>query len=415
MELPQFATVRQEVPRAPLADVPAAVRAELARIDLGARLRPGARVAVGAGSRGIANYALVVRTVVEALKALGAEPFVFPAMGSHGGATAEGQREVLVEQGITPETIGCPVICSMEVARIGETASGVPVFCDAAAFASDGIIVVNRVKIHTDFHGPTESGITKMLAIGLGKREGAEPIHARGTRGLREDIPLVAEVQLARSPVLCGVAVVEDGAHNLSIVRAMAAAAIPGEEPELLEAARRLLPRLPVSACDVLIVDRMGKDISGAGLDNNVLGRMYIDGEPEPEEPRIGTIAGLRLTPGSHGNACGLGFLDVASQAILDAMDPEITRINIETSGFLRRGRVPPVYPTDRATIEAAFGRHARGESGAEVGALRIRDTLSLEEIAVSERLLPAVLDRPGVTLVQPPRPLPFRADGSLL
>lgn len=414
MELPRFATVRQQVPRAPLPDVAAAVRSELERIGIGDRVRPGARIAIGAGSRGIASYALVVRTVVEVLQAHGAKPFIFPAMGSHGGATAEGQRAVLAEWGITPETMGCPVISSMDVVRVGEVGD-VPVFCDAAAHASDGIIVVNRVKIHTDFHGPTESGLTKMLAIGLGKRAGAEPIHRHGTRGLREIIPQVAAVQLARSPVLCGVGIVEDGAHNVSMVRALLAADIPREEPALLDRARELTARLPVSACDVLIVDRMGKDISGAGLDNNVLGRMYIDGEPEPPEPRIGTVVALRLTPGTHGNACGIGFVDIVPQALLDAIDYEVTHINIETSGFLRRGRIPPAEPTDRAAIEAAFARHARGGSIAEVTALRIRDTLSLEELEVSESLLPALLDRPGIELVCPPRPLPFRADGSLV
>ncbi|MEN9937952.1 MAG: hypothetical protein RLZZ387_4531 [Chloroflexota bacterium] len=415
MTLPRFATVRQEVPRAPLGDVAGATREELRRIGLGARVRPGARIAVGAGSRGIASYAVVVRAVVDELRAMGAEPFIFPAMGSHGGATAEGQREVLQEQGITPETMGCPVVSSMAVVQMGATAEGVPVFCDAAAHASDGIIVVNRVKIHTDFHGPTESGLTKMLVIGLGKRAGAEPIHQYGTRGLREIIPQAALVQLAHAPVLCGVAIIEDGGHSVSVVRAVPAAAIPAEEPGLLARSRELLPRLPLPTLDVLIVDRMGKDISGAGLDNNVLGRMYIDGEAEPEEPRIGTIVTLRLTEATHGNACGTGFVDIVTEDLLRAMDVEVTRINIETSGFLRRGRIPPAYPTDQAAIEAAFARHARGSDTSGVTALHIRDTLSLEEFEASESALPALLDRPGITLVRPPRELPFHADGRLL
>ncbi|HEX5690777.1 MAG TPA: lactate racemase domain-containing protein, partial [Roseiflexaceae bacterium] len=213
---PRLAAIRQPVPTAPLADVAQAVRDELARIELSAQLKPGARIGVGAGSRGITDYALVVGTVVAELKRMGAEPFVFPAMGSHGGATAEGQREVLAEWGITEERMGCPIHTAMDVVQVGTTDSGIDVFCDANAFGSDGIIVVNRVKIHTDFHGPTESGLTKMLAIGLGKRQGAEPIHQRGTRGLREEIPRIAAVHLAKSPILCGVAIVEDGAHHVS-------------------------------------------------------------------------------------------------------------------------------------------------------------------------------------------------------
>ena len=267
-----------------------AVRDELARVDLGSRVRPGSRIAVGAGSRGVAGYALIVGAVVAELRRLGAEPFVFPAMGSHGGATAEGQLAVLAEWGITPERMGCPVRSSMEVVQVGATPSGIAVFCDAAAHASDGIVLVNRVKIHTDFHGPTESGLTKMMAIGLGKRQGAELIHARGVRGLREEIPRVAAVQLGRSPILCGVAIVEDGAHNVSHVQAVLAADIPREEPAILERSRRLMAALPVAACDLLIVDWIGKDISGGGMDGNIIGRMLIDGEPEPQAPQVGLL-----------------------------------------------------------------------------------------------------------------------------
>jgi hypothetical protein len=412
---PRLATIRQAVPTAPLADVGQAVRDELARLELGARIKPGARIAVGAGSRGITDYALVVGTVVAELKRLGAAPFVFPAMGSHGGATAEGQRGVLVEWGITEERMGCPIHSSMEVVQVGETQTGIPVFCDAAAYASDGIIVVNRVKIHTDFHGPTESGLTKMLAIGLGKRQGAEPIHQRGTRGLREEIPRVAALHLAKSPILCGVAIVEDGAHHVSHIQAVLAQDIPHEEPKILERSRALLAKLPVDACDLLIVDRMGKDISGAGMDNNVLGRMRIDGEPEPQAPQIGLVAVLRLTEATHGNACGLGFADLTTQQLLDATDEEITRINVATSGFLRRGIVPPAAPNDRAAVERALELLKDRTNGRGPTVLRIRDTLSLSELKVSENLLPELLARPGVDLIAEPRELAFREDGTLI
>jgi hypothetical protein len=405
-----LAIIRQAVPNAPLADVAQAVRDELARVELRARVRPGARIAVGAGSRGITDYALVVGTVVDELRRAGAEPFVFPAMGSHGGATAAGQREVLAEWGITEERMGCPIHTAMDVVPVGVTPGGVQVFCDANAFGSDGIVVVNRVKIHTDFHGPTESGLTKMMAIGLGKRQGAELIHAHGTRGLRDEIPQVAAVHLARSPMLLGLAIVEDGAHHVSYVQAIPAQDIPREEPKVLERARKLLARLPVDACDLLIVDRMGKDISGAGMDNNVLGRMFIDGEPEPERPRIGQVAVLRLTEASHGNATGLGFADLTTQQLIDAMDEEITRINLITSGFMRRAVVPPVLPNDRAAIE-----HALAKLGASPTVLRIRDTLSLATLQASENLLPELLARPGVELLEPPQEPRFHPDGALI
>jgi len=412
---PRLATIRQPVPTAPLADVAQAVRDELARIELGARIRPGARIAVGAGSRGITDYALVVGTVVAELKRLGAAPFIFPAMGSHGGATAEGQRGVLAEWGITEERMGCPIHSSMEVVQVGETETGIPVFCDAAAFASDGIVVVNRVKIHTDFHGPTESGLTKMLVIGLGKRQGAELIHALGTRGLREEIPRAAAVHLVKTPILCGVAIVEDGAHHVSHIQAVPAQDIPHEEPKILERSRTLLAKLPVDACDLLIVDRMGKDISGAGMDNNVLGRTLIDGEPEPPAPRIGLVAVLRLTEATQGNATGLGFADLTTQQLLDATDEEITRINVATSGFLRRGVVPPAAPNDRAAVERALELLKDRTNGAQPAVLRIRDTLSLSELKVSENLLPELLARPGVEPLAEAQELAFREDGSLI
>lgn len=411
---PRLATIRQPVPTAPLADVAQAVRDELARVDLGARVRPGARIAVGAGSRGVASYALIVGAVVAELRRIGAEPFVFPAMGSHGGATAEGQLAVLAEWGITPERMGCPVRSSMEVVQVGATPSGVAVFCDAAAHASDGIVLVNRVKIHTDFHGPTESGLTKMMAIGLGKRQGAELIHARGVRGLREEIPPVAAVHLERSPILCGVAIVEDGAHNVSHVQAVLAADIPREEPAILERSRRLMAALPVAACDLLIVDWIGKDISGGGMDGNIIGRMLIDGEPEPPAPRIGLLLARRLTPASHGNATGLGYADLTTRQLVEAMDAEITRVNVATSGFPRRGITPPVFPSDRAALDHALEVLANRAPGAPPAVLRIRDTLSLAELQVSESMLPELLARPGFELLAPPAELRFDAEGAL-
>jgi hypothetical protein len=413
--IPRLASIRQPVPNAPLADVAQAVRDELARIELGARIWPGARIAVGAGSRGITDYALVVGTVVAELKRLGAAPFVFPAMGSHGGATAEGQATVLAEWGITPESMGCPVVSAMDVVEVGTTDTGIPVFCDANAFASDGIIVVNRVKIHTDFHGPTESGLTKMLAIGLGKRQGAEPIHQRGSNGLRDEIPRVAAVHLARSPILCGVAIVEDGAHHVSHIQAIPAQEIPRVEPLLLERARLLLARLPIDACDLLIIDNMGKDISGAGMDNNVLGRMFIDGQPEPAGPRIDLVGVLRLTPASHGNATGIGFADLVSQQLIDTMDEEITRINMVTSGFMRRAVVPPILPNDRALVEHALSLIAARRPNATPTVMRIRDTLSLADLQATENMLPALLELSGVELLAPPQELRFTAEGALL
>ncbi|HMO56354.1 MAG TPA: DUF2088 domain-containing protein [Roseiflexaceae bacterium] len=408
----ELATIRQPVPTAPLADPAAAVRAELTRIGMFDQLRRGAYIAIDAGSRGIHGYATVVGAVVAELLRVGARPFIFPAMGSHGGATDEGQREMLATWGITEATMGCSIISSMEARVIGFTDSGMPVYCDAAAFASDGILVVNRVKEHTDFHGPTESGLTKMLAIGIGKRQGAEQIHARGVYGLREDIPRVAQVLISNAPVLAGIAIVEDGSHAISEIRAVPAHAIAAEEPYILERARRLAARLPIDHCDLLIVDRIGKDISGTGMDTNVIGRIAIDGQPEPERPRITALAALRLTADSHGNATGLGFADAISKPLFDAMDAEVTQVNVVTSGFPRRGIVPPVYPDDRATIAAALALSGVAHQNARI--VRIRDTLSLHEIQVSTALLPELLAHPEVELVADATPLVFDENGML-
>ena len=412
---PRMVTLRQRVPTAPLADVPEAVRSELHRIELGARIQPGARIAVAAGSRGITDYALIIKTVVAELRQMGAAPFVFAAMGSHGGATEEGQRMVLAELGITAETVGCPISTAMEVQQIGTTPRGLPVFCDAAAFGSDGILVVNRVKVHTDFHGPTESGLTKMLAIGLGKRAGAELIHGRGVRGLREDIPAVAAVQLEKAPILGGLAIVEDGAHHVSAVRAVPAERLPIEEPQLLDLSRSLMARLPVDACNLLIVEEIGKEISGAGMDPNVIGRLFIDGEAEPVAPHFDLIVALRLTAASHGNAIGTGFADIIARPLLDARDAEITEINVRTSGFPRRGLIPSVAPTEERAIAQALDLLRRERQVVEPTIMRVRNTLELAELQVSESLAPALRGLPGVEIMRDAVPLRFSPEGSLL
>jgi hypothetical protein len=412
---PRLARIRQAVPNAPLADVAQAVRDELHRIGITQQVKPGARIAVAAGSRGITDYAVVIGTIVDELKRIGAEPFIFPAMGSHGGATAEGQAGVLATWGITEETMGCPILSDMDVTYVGTTESGIPVYCDSNAFASDGIIVVNRVKIHTDFHGPTESGITKMMGIGLGKITGAEPIHKRGLHGLRYDLPQVAAVHLANSPILCGVAIIEDGAHHVSIIEAIPAQQIPTREPELLRKAYQLLARLPVHECDILICDLMGKDISGAGMDNNVLGRLRIDGEPDPESPKIGLVCVRRLTEATHGNAAGIGFGDLITQQLYDAIDHEVTRINVQTSGFLLRGIVPPVLPNDQAMIARALEIMAEQKPGITPRIIRIKSTLHLEELQVSENLLEELRDQPGIELIQEAQAMEFDAEGTLV
>ncbi|MCC7353294.1 MAG: DUF2088 domain-containing protein, partial [Anaerolineae bacterium] len=382
---PLMATVAPRLHRAPLADVPGAVRAAMARADWSQRLKPGSRVAITAGSRGINNISLVLRTVVDEARARGLAPFLVPAMGSHGGATAQGQLALLAELGVTPERIGAPIHATMDVVELGQTEDGVPVYLDAYAVQADGIIVVNRVKPHTSFIGAVESGLHKMIAIGLGKERAAATLHGYGLRGLREFIPRVARVTLARAPILLGIAILEDGYDQTAEVVGLAPPEIPAREPELLARAREMRARLPFDECDLLIVEQMGKEISGTGMDTAVIGRLYIRGEPDFPAPRIGWLAVLGLTPASHGNATGVGLADIITRRLYESIDYATTYKNVAISGFLERGKIPLVAETQRAAIDLALRL-----TGREPRVARIRDTLHLERIQVSAALLQA-------------------------
>ncbi len=336
-------------------------------------------------------------------------------MGSHGGATPEGQLEVLAGLGVTEASVGCPLRATMETVIMGETAQGHPLHLDRNVAEADGLIIVNRVKIHTDFHGPHESGLLKMLAIGLGKERGAAMQHSYGVYGLRNVMPEVARALLAKINLIAGVATVEDGYHRPVLLEVLRADNIVEREQRLLDEARRLIGRLPVDDIDVLIVDQLGKDISGAGMDTNVIGRWRIAGEPEPDAPRVQALVVLDLTEASHGNATGVGLADFTTRRLLDKIDFPIFTKNIFTSGFLERGRLPLVYETDEAAIEAAldhvFRPNPQGRETARV--MRIRSTLDLEEVYVSPALLEDVRASDGFIDAGEAEMLEFR-DGML-
>ena len=357
----------------------------------GVDLEPGSEVAITIGSRGISDLTTVVARIVAWARAQGAIPFLVPAMGSHGGATAEGQRDVLAAYGFVDGWEGCEVRSSMDVVPVaGAHDLPMPIVTDARAAAAAATIVVNRVKQHTDFHGRYESGLMKMAAIGLGKRVQAESLHAYGARGLRELMPLVAEHVLAHGNIVLGVAIVESSSGRPMLVRAVPAADIPTEEPSLLDLARAHAPRLPIDDLDVLLIDRMGKDISGVGIDTNVIGRTMIAGEPDPASPRIRMIGCHSLTAASHGNATGMGLADVITRRLADAIDHETTRTNIVTSGFLLRGKLPVVADDDRHVWELCL-RGAGVIEETTVRAARIIDTLHCTDLWVTE----AVWKRP--------------------
>ncbi len=402
--------VRQRFPAERVEDIEACVSRELA--GCGVTIQNGSRIAIAVGSRGIADLDRMVREVVRWVRSCGAEPFVVPAMGSHGGATAEGQRQVLVGYGLTEEAIGAPIRSSMDVVELPRGEAETPVFFDRQASQADGTILVNRVKPHTSFRGRYESGLMKMMAIGLGKHAQARAIHQLGIRGLREVMPQVARQVLAHANVLMGLAIVENAYEQPMRVRAIPAADIPAEEPALLEMARANMPRLPVDHLDVLIVDEVGKNISGLGMDPNIIGRLKIRGQPEPERPDIRIITIHNLSSGSHGNAIGMGLADVATRRLFDQIDFQATYANVLTTTFLERAKVPIIAETDLRAIEIAIAACGLSDP-AEARIIRIRNTLRLEEMQVSSPVLGEIQAGDGIEVLGSVANL-FDANGSL-
>lgn len=413
MTLPRMALVRQSFPSTPPVDIPAALRREWE--DRG--IRPRGRVAVAVGSRGISNLREVVSSVLALLKDAGAAPFIVPAMGSHGAATAEGQREVLAGYSITEDL--APVRPSMETRQVGTTEEGIPVHVSAEALAADGIVIVNRVKPHTDFSGKVGSGIMKMIAIGLGKQRGAAACHGAGGRmGLERAIRTVFRVALAQAPVLCGVAVVENSFHETARVAVLKPAEIERREEELLAEARRLMPRLPFDEIDFLVVDRMGKNITGAGMDPNVIGRSVAGytsalSYTPPQPPVIRRIFVRDLTPESHGNAIGVGMADFTTKRLVRDMDLKAMYMNALTSLSVQTVKIPIHFENDREGLTGGLSTLALPDPR-RARVVRIQDTLNLATVEVSEAYEEAMKERADLAVVRPPAEIKFDAEGNL-
>ncbi len=413
MAYPKMSIISQPLYSNPIKDIPGTVRREIARLNLAGKLPPGSRIAITCGSRGVANIATVIRTVVEEVKALGWEPFLVPTMGSHGGATAEGQREVIESYGITEEAMGAPILSSMEVVQVGVTKHGIPVYIDKYASEAAATIAINRVKKHTDFTSHIESGLMKMLVIGLGKHEQALAIHSYGTYGLRVLLPEVARMVIEKAPVLFGLALVEDGLEQTTIIQAIPPQEIEQTEAELLKKAISYMARLPIDDIDLLLVERMGKEISGSGMDTNVIGRMAIRGEPEFEKPRVKWLAVFDLTEGAHGNAAGLGLADFTIKRLVDKIDMEAFYANVITSGFPERGKIPVTMANEKEVVDLAL-RLLGGTPPERARVVRIWDTLHLGHLQVSESLLEEVRQKEGVKVVTEPEEMSFLPDGRL-
>jgi hypothetical protein len=396
--LPAWALVRHHLDATEVQDVPAAVATALAPVA--GSITPGARVCLAVGSRGIDRIDQVVAAAVAWMRAAGAHVFIVPAMGSHGGATAEGQLEVLASYAITPASMGCDIRSSMDTVELGEVRPGIPVFVDRCAFEdADVIVPINRVKPHTDFTGAIESGLSKMIAIGLGKQRGADVFHRQGFPVFHELIPAVAAHTLARAPIPFGLALVENGYARLAHVEAVPAADILSREVELLAMARRAMARLPLSAIDVLVLDAIGKDISGLGMDSNVVGRYYAG--PTGLPPIIQRIVVRGLTPGTEGNAVGIGMADVVLRRAVDAMDPRKTYVNTITAKTPEGARIALTVDTDREALAVALACCVRVTSGT-ARIVRARDTKHLELLYVSAAALPEVLATGTCEVVEP-------------
>lgn len=409
--IPPVVKIKQHFSAQHITDVPQAVREQLQRPEVLSTLKSGQRIAVTVGSRGIAKLPEIVGTVVQFLKDQGTSPFIIPCMGSHGGATAQGQREVLAGLGITEDTMGVPIRASMETVEIGVTTKGIPVYVDKFAHEADGIVVINRVKPHTAFRGRYESGLMKMLTIGLGKQHGAEICHAAGFKYMHENMPAAAMVILAKEPILFGVATVENAYDEPMLIRALTKEEIPDQEPGLLELARENMPRLPFEHMDVLIVDEIGKNISGDGMDPNVTGRYaspYASGGPEVEK-----IVVLDITDESHGNGNGLGMADFTTQRAYRKFDFLMTYPNAITSTVTNIVRIPMVLDSDRLAIQAAIKTCNRLDQS-QVEMVRIKNTLKLSEMLISPSLLSQAKQLPNVEIVSEPQPLGFDAQGNL-
>ena len=376
-----------------------------------AKLKPGARVAITCGSRGVQSKPLVVKTTVAWLKQRGYTPFIVPAMGSHGGAVAEGQVKLLAELGFTLETMGCPIEATMEVVRLGTTSHGLPVFFDANAIKADAVIVINRIKSHTSFDREIESGLTKMVAIGLGKAQGARFVHRLGAVGYVEVIPEWARIAIANSPIAYGLGIVENASKKPAVIEGAEPEEFYATDARLLGLAKSFIPKLPFEQMDVLVIELMGKNISGIGMDPAVTGRFDIRGRDNPPKPVINKLVLLGITPEAHGNAIGIGIADYVTKSVADDLDLYAMYMNACTSTFTERVRIPPVMADDKAALQAAVGTSWRTD-GENARLCIARSTLHLDQVLISPPLA-AELGARG-EIMSDPAPLRFDANGRL-
>ncbi len=409
--IPRVFKLRQRFEASRIEDVVGELRTALGRKKVLSRIKKGERIAITVGSRGITNQPLLVKTLVEEVRKAGGDPFLIPAMGSHGGATAEGQRDMLLGMGFEESFIGAPIRATMEVVQIGTSENGLPVCIDRFAHEADSIIVINRIKPHVAFRGRFESGLVKMITIGLGKQRGADICHDLGFGKMVENLIAIARVTLREASILFGIGLLENAYHETCRIEVLETGEIEQKEPALQEESKRLTPKLPFDSLDVLIIDEIGKDISGTGFDTNVVGRYhtpYASGGPD-----ITRIAALDVTEKSHGNANGLGILDFTTRRAFDKFIFEQTYPNSLTSTVPTSVKIPMVLQNDRQAIQAAI-KTCNILNKEEVRLARITNTLSLDEFEVSETLMEEVGSNKALEIASEPYALSFNSEGNL-
>ena len=414
--IPKMVKVRQHFDDAhiPPEDLTGIITRELDRPEIGGKILPGQRIAITCGSRGINHYALMARAIVDFVKSKGAEPYIVAAMGSHGGATAEGQTQILTDYGITEENMGCPIKSSMETVQIG--LSGVrrqPVFIDKNASEADGILLFNRVKPHTSFRGPYESGLMKMMAIGLGKQHGAESIHHQSPSIMHELVEEYGRTIMENCPVLGGIAIVENAYDETYLVKGLSPEEIITEEPKLKELSYQTIAHLLFDKCDVLVVDKIGKNFSGDGMDPNISGRFvqpkYCSGGIEAEK-----VVVLDLSDETHGNAQGIGLAEVTTRRLFNKMKLEMTYPTGVTNTFLHLMKIPMIMDNDREALQLALCCCPDAEDQENLKMIRIPNTAHIDDIEISEGLLPLAKANPHIEILTEPYDLPFDEQGNL-
>lgn len=409
--IPKMVKVRQKFERPIITDIAGELLNRLNEKKVLAAIKKGQKIAVAVGSRGIANQPIMVKVLISELSRVGAEPFIVPAMGSHAGATGEGQREMLIGMGITEEYVGAPIRSSMDVVQVGTADNGLPVYIDRNAYQADGIVIINRIKPHVCFRAKYESGLMKMIVIGLGKQKGAETCHNLGFEKMPENLTAIGLTALQKVNLIFGIGVIENAYHETSKIQVLTGSEIPSEEPKLLEEAKRLAPKLYFDSLETLIIDEIGKDISGSGFDTNVVGRYHspcVSGGP-----KIHRVAILDITDRSHGNGNGLGMADFTTKRAVDKFRPEQTYPNTLTATLTGGVKIPVTLKNDLQAIQACL-KTCNLSDYREARLVRIKNTLFLNEIEVSVNMLATVRNNPNLEIVGSPYSWEFDSNGNL-